>query len=132
MAANTNNSSTMARKSKIDKYDFNPEDNIQRRFKLFRLIKEGHLVKEAIRIGTHTVNEEREEGPCAGSYANYQECLITHDFKLSKCLDMQRLITKCEKSSGLLDQSVKNAIDILETRKVNEWKKNEAKGKDAK
>ena len=124
MAANTNNSSNVARKTKIDKYDFNPEDNLQRRFKLFRLIKEGHLVKESIRIGTHTVNEEREEGPCASRYSNYQECLITNDFKMSKCLDMQRLITKCERSEGMISQSVKKAIDILATRKVNEWKKN--------
>jgi hypothetical protein len=30
----TNNSKQSARKTKLDKYDFNPEDNLQRRKKL--------------------------------------------------------------------------------------------------
>ena len=46
---------------------------------------------------------------------------------MSRCFDLQQMITKCERENGLIEESVRNAIQILETRKVNEWKVNEMK-----
>lgn len=52
----TNYSKTPARKTKVDKYDFNPEDNLQRSKKMDRLVKEGNASRELIRIGQHKVD----------------------------------------------------------------------------